>query len=337
MKLAIHKSSGFAERWIAYCEKNNIAYKLVNAYDSDIVSQVKDCDAFMWHFSHFNYKDMLIARQVLYSLQLSGVKVFPDFNTAWHFDDKVGQKYLLEAIGAPLVKSYVFYTRKEANKWISETSFPKVFKLRGGAGASNVKLVKSKIAAKKIVNKAFSSGFKYYDSKVYLKDSFKKYKIGKTSIFELLKSIFRLFRLPEFARMYSREKGYVYFQDFIPYNQFDIRIIVIEDKAFAFKRLVRENDFRASGSGNIIYTKAEIDERCVKIAFEVNEKLKAQSIAYDFIFDKENNPLIVEISFGYSAPAYDRCEGYWTVDMQWHAGENFDFCGWMVENLIREV
>ena len=26
-----------------------------------------------------------------------GIKVFPDSNTAWHFDDKVGQKYLLEA------------------------------------------------------------------------------------------------------------------------------------------------------------------------------------------------------------------------------------------------
>lgn len=25
----------------------------------------------------------------------------------------------------------------------------------------------------------------------------------------------------------------------------------------------------------------------------------------------------------------------WTPDMQWHEGSNFDFCGWMVENLIR--
>ena len=335
--IAIHKSSGFAERWITYCEKNNIAYKLVNAYDSDIVSQVKYCDAFMWHFSHFNYKDMLIARQVLYSLQLNGLKVFPDFNTAWHFDDKVGQKYLLEAIGAPLVKSYVFYTLKEANKWISETSFPKVFKLRGGAGASNVKLLNSKREAKSIVKKAFGVGFKYYDPKVYLQDSFRKFREGKLGILDLLKSFIRLFRLPDFARMYSREKGYVYFQDFIADNNFDIRVVVVGDKAFALKRMTRKGDFRASGSGNIIYTKAEIDERCVKTAFEVNEKLKAQSIAYDFVFDKENNPLIVEISFGYSAPAYDRCEGYWTVDMQWHAGENFDFCGWMVENLIREI
>jgi hypothetical protein len=100
---------------------------------------------------------------------------------------------------------------------------------------------------------------------------------------------------------------------------------------------VRKNDFRASGGGNIVYNKKEIDKRCVKIAFEVNEKIKAQSIAYDFVFDKKNNPLIVEISYGYSAPAYDKCEGYWDKEMSWHEGENFDFCGWMIENLIQST
>jgi glutathione synthase/RimK-type ligase-like ATP-grasp enzyme len=334
--IAIHKSTGFSERWISYCKSNNIPYKVVNAYDNDIVEQLKLCDAFMWHFSHFNYKDMLIARQILYSLQLNGIKVFPDFNTSWHFDDKVGQKYLLEAVGAPLVNSYVFYNQKDAYEWLNITTYPIVFKLRGGAGASNVKLVKSKAEAKKLVKKSFNSGFKYYDPKVYFLDIFQKFKSGKSTPFELLKSFARLFKLPEFTKMYSREKGYVYFQDFIPNNNFDIRIIVIGEKAFAFKRLVRQNDFRASGSGCFIYDKLQIDLRCVEIGFDLNEKLKTQSIAYDFIYDKENNPKIVEISYGFNEKVYDQCEGYWTKDMQWHPGENFDFCGWMVENLIRE-
>lgn len=335
--IAIHKSTGFAERWIAYCEKNNIAYKLVNAYDNDIVSQVKDCNAFMWHHSHQNYKDVLFAKQLLYSLQLEGIKVFPDFATGWHFDDKVGQKYLLEAASAPLVPSYVFYTKQDALQWVDKTEFPKVFKLRGGAGATNVKLINTKEKAIQFTSKAFSSGFKYHDPKIYFVESFNKFLRKKSSTIELVKSFVRLFVPPLYARMGHKEKGYIYFQEFIPNNTYDIRVVVIGDKAFALKRMTRKGDFRASGSGNIIYTKAEIDERCVKIAFEVNEKLKAQSIAYDFVFDKVNNPLIVEISFGYSAPAYDRCEGYWTVDMQWHAGENFDFCGWMVENLIRTI
>jgi glutathione synthase/RimK-type ligase-like ATP-grasp enzyme len=335
MKIAIHNSKGgFSDRWIDYCQKNNIQYKLVNAYDSDIVKQLTDCSAFMWHHSHGNYKDVLFAKQLLYSLEQRGMKVFPDFNTTWHFDDKVGQKYLLEAIGAPLVPSYAFYTKKEALNWINNTTFPKVFKLRGGAGSANVKLARTKSQAKKFVRKAFGRGFTQFDRLGYLKERYFKFIQGKDTFIGVCKGFARLFIPTEFAKMHSNEKGYVYFQDFIPNNSFDIRVVVVGDKAFALKRLVRKNDFRASGGGSIIYDKNQIDERCVKIAFEVNEKIKSQSIAYDFVFDKDNNPLIVEISYGYTAPAYDKCEGYWDRDLNWHKGENFDFCGWMVE-LVR--
>lgn len=337
MKIGIHHRNSvgfFSERWIEYCEKNNISYKLVNAYSNDIVEQLSDCDAFMWHHSNYDYRDALFANKLLFSLQQSGKKVFPNFNTTWHFDDKVGEMYLLQSISAPIVPSYIFYTKKEALKWIEEISLPKVFKLRGGSGSSNVKLVKTKKQAKHLIKQAFEKGFSQYDRFAHLKDRYKAYKNGRDSFLGVCKSFARLFIPTEYSKMHSKEKGYVYFQDFIPNNTFDIRICVVDDKAFALKRMCRENDFRASGGGRIIYDKNQIDERCVKIAFDVNDKLKTQSIAFDFVFDENNNPLIVEISYGFAANAYDVCEGYWTKDMQWHAGNNFDFCGWMVESLI---
>ena len=337
MKIAIHKSGGFSERWIEYCEKNHIDYKIVNAYDTDIVEQVADCDAFMWHHYHANYKDTLFAKQLLFSLELSGKKVFPNWQTGWHFDDKVGQKYFLEAIGAPLVPSYVFYTKQEAFDWINKTSFPKVFKLRGGAGAANVKLIHTAAEARKLVRKAFGKGFPQYNSWGNLKERWRKWRLGKMGFNEVLKGLVRFGYKPDFAKMHAPEKGYAYFQDFIPNNTFDIRVCVVDNKAFALKRLTREGDFRASGSGNIVYDKNQIDERCVRIAFDVNHKLKSQSIAFDFVFDKNNQPLIVEISYGYAVKAYDSCEGYWTDDMQWHEGTHFDFCGWMVEEIIKSL
>lgn len=335
MKIAIHNSGSFGPRWIEYCKSHNIDYRIVNAYDNNIIEQLNDCNAFMWHHHHANYKDVLFAKQLLFSLQMAGKKVFPDFNTGWHFDDKVGEMYLLQAIGAPLVPSYVFYSKKEALDWIGNTTFPKVFKLRGGAGASNVKLAHTKNEAANFVRKAFSSGFSQYSAWDNFKERWRKYSLGKTDITDVFKGIVRCFYKTEFARMHGVEKGYVYFQDFIPGNKFDIRVCVVGNKAFAIKRLVRENDFRASGSGNIVYAKSEIDERCVKIAFDVNQKIKAQSIGFDFVFDKNDNPLIVEISYAYVASGYDACEGYWTDDMKWHEGTGFDFCGWMVENLLK--
>lgn len=337
MKIAFHNTGGFTPRWIEYCEKNNIQYKKVNAYDTDIVEQLKDCDAFMWHHHQSNYKDVLFAKQLLFSLEQSGKVVFPNFNTGWHFDDKVGEKYLFEAIGAPVVPTFVFYTKKDANEWIDKTSFPKVFKLRGGAGSANVMLTHDKREARKLVKKAFGKGFPQYSSWSSLKERIRKYRLGKTDLKDVLKGIARFFVKPEFAKMHSSEKGYAYFQEFIPNNEYDIRVCVVDDKAFALKRLCRKGDFRASGSGNIIYDINQIDERCVQIAFDVNEKIQSQSIAFDFVFDKNGHPLIVEISYGYSIEAYDMCEGYWTKDMIFHSGTHFDISAWMVEEVLREV
>lgn len=336
MKIAIHhRPDGFSDRWIAYCEKNHIDYKLINAYDTDIIQQLSDCDAFMWHHFHNSYKDALFAKQLLFSLQQAGKRVFPDFNTGWHFDDKVGQKYLLEAIGAPLVPSYVFYTKKEALDWVEKTTFPKVFKLRGGAGATNVRLANTKRDAQRLVKKAFGKGFAQKDFVYFFRDKCKKYRNGVASLKDVLNAFGRIFVGNEFAKMHAPEKGYVYFQDFIPNNTFDIRVCIVSNKAFSLKRLVRKGDFRASGSGSIIFEKAQLDERCVQIAFQTNKYLKAQSVAFDFVFDQTNQPLIVEISFGYAVKAYDDCEGYWTEDMVWHQGSHFDFCGWMIEDLIK--
>ena len=337
MKIAIvNKPGSFSDRWLEYCKKNNIPYKEVNPYASDIVEQVRDCDAFMWHFHHHNYKDCLIAKQLTFALQQSGKIVFPDFNTSWHFDDKIGEKYLFETIDAPFVKSYVFYTKQEALKWIEQTTFPKVFKLRGGAGAMNVKLAKTKAQAKSFIAKSFRKGYSQYDRWGHIFESIQKFHQGQGNFMMIIKNIARLFKKPNYAKMLSNEKGYVYFQDFIPNNDHDLRIVVIGNKAFAIRRNCRRGDFRASGSGNIIYLKNTIDERCVRIAFDLNKKLNSQCIGYDFIFDNANNPLIVECSFGFSAKGYDNCEGYWTDDMVWHSGSNFDFCGWMVENIIKK-
>ena len=333
MRIAIHHKAGtFSDRWISYCKENDIDYKIVNAYDFDIVSQIKeDCDAFMWHHHHGDYRDALFAKQLIYSLESSGIKCFPDFHTTWHFDDKVGQKYLLESIGAPLVPSYVFYSKKEALEWVSQTTFPKVFKLRGGAGASNVKLAHTAKEARKFVRKAFGKGFPQFDKIGYLKERYHKWRQGRDSFVGVCKGIGRLLIPTDYAKMHGREKGYVYFQDFIPNNTFDIRVVVIGDKAMGEKRYVREGDFRASGSGQFEYIQIRGD--VLEIAFGIAQKLRLQTVAFDFIF-RDNEPLIVEMSYGFGTHGISHSGGYYTRDLQWNEENHLDFCGWMVENII---
>jgi glutathione synthase/RimK-type ligase-like ATP-grasp enzyme len=336
--IAIHnnlRNSSFQSRWVNYCKANGIPYKLVNSFSNDIVEELEGSDIFMWHFHQYDVKDILMAKPLLYAIEQSGIKVFPDYKTAWHFDDKVGQKYLLEALGIDMVKTYVFYDQKIVLDWIQKTTFPKVFKLRGGAGSQNVQLVHNATQAKKLTRKAFGNGFPAYDAWESIRERYRKWRLGKTNFFDVLKGLVRLIKPPSYARVIGNEMNYLYFQEFIANNDSDIRIVVIDGKAFAIKRMNRENDFRASGSGFIIYDKAAIDERFVKVSFEYQRKLKAQCLAYDYILDANNQPLLIEISYGFANAGYDDCPGYWDEQMHWYEGE-FNPYGWMVELMLND-
>ncbi len=339
MKLAIHHTPGsFSDRWIDYCRNNGIGYTLVDCYRNDILEQLQDCDALLWHWHHGDYKAVRFARQLTLSLEAAGKVVFPDTYSAWHFDDKVGQKYLMEALHAPLVPSFVFYDKTTALEWISKTSFPKVFKLKGGAGASNVRLVHTAADARKLANKAFGRGFAARDRFNRFKDALWRFKRDKNraAFFGLFKGIGRIFFPTVYEKMQGREKGYLYFQEFMPDNGYDTRIIAIAGKAFAIRRYNRKNDFRASGSGVIGYNRELFDTRCVRITLDLAAQMKSQSLALDFIYDTRQQPLIVEMSYGFAMKVYDACEGYWDQELNWHEGP-FVPQDFMMETVIEQI
>lgn len=323
MKIAIHLQPGsFSDGWIDFCKKNKIDYTLVNCYDNDIVEQLRGFDGLLWHWNQNDYRAPLFARQLTISLKKMGVKVFPDIDTVWHFDDKLGQKYLMEAIKGPYVKSYVFYSKREAYDWIEKTTFPKVFKLRGGASGVNVIKADSKRQARKLVKKSFGKGFRHINKWVRIKDRIYLFNRDKNihTFRGILSGILRFFVPTEVERLSSQEKGYVLFQDFIANNTFDTRLIVVGNRCFGTRRYCRPDDFRASGSGLYDNSPEIFDEQCVKLAFEIADKIKAQSIAYDFLWDGDK-PVICEISYIYCRDIIENCDGYWNKDLNWVESE----------------
>lgn len=336
--IAIHKTDrGFAPRWIAFCRKNSIPYKEVCCYDNDIIEHLKDCKALMWHYQQAELKDVLTAKRILFALEHAGIKVFPNFNTAWHFDDKVAQKYLLETLGIPHVKSYIFYDKREALDFLGKTSFPLVFKLKGGAGSVNVQLVRNKSRGIQIVKRLFSRGYSPVNIFSMIRDRYRVFKLrkNKAAFKSLLVSIYRLLVKSDFQRFVAKEGGYFYAQEFIPNNTFDIRIIIVNGKAIAIRRNVRPNDFRASGSGLVTHLdESNINMGALKIAFTAYEKIGAQSSAFDFVFNSDGIPLIVEISYGFVSEVYDDCKGYWEKDLKWHNDPNTSK---LQDEMVKEV
>ena len=334
-KIGIYARPGsFSDRWIEYCQQKNIPYKTVDCHSSDIIEELADCSFLMWNWSQTYAEDMLIARGLIKAVESMGIRVFPNSETCWHFDDKVTQKYLMEALGIPMVKSYVFLDRTKALAWAEKTEYPKIFKLRGGAGSSNVFLVNDINKAKKFINKAFTTGFPAVSRWNALSERWWRFRRDKTfvSFFNISRGVFRvLVRNPILKRL-PVQKNYAYFQDFIPDNDSDIRVIVIGDRAFGIKRMVRDGDFRASGSGKLQYEPEQISPKCIRMAFDLAKEVRSQSLALDFVFS-DGDPLIVEISYAFPSDFCLPCPGYWKSDMTWVEG-SFHPQDFMVDDLI---
>ena len=309
-------------------------HKIVNCYDDDIIEQVKDCSALLWHHSHSDPRDIAIARQILFALEHAGLTVFPDFRTAWHFDDKVGQKYLFEALDIPHLPTHVFVEKRPALGWALTTVYPKVFKLRHGASSSCVRLVHNKSQAQRLIRYAFSRGLPVYSPWQNLKERIYRWRLGESDAIELAKGVGRFFHSPHFSKVLGRQFGYVLFQDFAPDNDSDIRINVIGDKAFGVRRWVRPGDFRASGSQRYSYEPEAIDIEFVELSFELVKKLGCQCLAFDFVKAQDGSPAVVEVSYGFGWKG--NSPGYWDSNLQWHAGD-YRPEEWVVDLVLEAV
>ncbi len=318
MKLAINDIQGsFSSNWIKYCKLHQIDYDIVNCRDVDIMERIKNYDGLLWHWGPSEAK---YAIALTWAIERLGIKVFPDFNTCWHFDNKVYQKYMIEVSGLKSVPTYIFYDKASALDWLEKSTFPIVFKLRNGASSLNVKLIKTLSQGKKIIRKAFSTGFNPIDRKSVLTNQIWKFNRDKSvhSFLGIINGLRIFFAGHNLSRIVSKEKGYVYFQDFISNNSFDTRVVVIGNRCFALRRYNRTNDFRASGSGLIKYEHELFDKRLFSMAFELSKKFSLQSVACDFIYSGEGLPLLIEFSYGFMAgKVYEECHGYWDEELNW--------------------
>lgn len=321
MILGIHNGSALNEKCINYCVENKIPHIVLDCYAPDILNVVKENNIthLFWHFHHILHADILMARNVLFALEKMGVKVYPNFNTCWYFDDKISEKYILEAINAPIVTSWPFYTKETAMTFLKTVAkYPLVAKLRRGAGSYNVILLKNKSQAARYVRRMFSTGIS--PAPKFYADVKTKFIVARRNgtIVERLKKIPRFFRVMTSAKKsFPKELGYVYFQEFISGASCDYRIVVVGDKAWGSLRKVRKNDFRASGAGQSYENPNLIPTKLVDIAFHLTDKLNAQSMSYDFVLDTSGNPHIVEISYCFG---FDGGDGsfYWDRKLNVH-------------------
>ena len=65
-------------------------------------------------------------------------------------------------------------------------------------------------------------------------------------------------------------------------------------------------------------------------------KLGSNSVALDFVYDRNKNPWILEVSYGFIKEVCDSCEGYWDRELIWHK-DQFNPQGWIVDCVLQRM
>lgn len=131
-----------------------------------------------------------------------------------------------------------------------EMDYPFISKASTGAASRNVRLIRSEAEARTEYEAAFGAGIPILPNGI--------------------------------------QKGYLYWQRFIPGNDGDIRVIVMGDEMFGIRRGNRDDGPFASGSGRVEIIH-EIDDtntlQAFRMANEISRHLGTRWQGYDFVFE----------------------------------------------------
>lgn len=166
MKLGILKSwEKLHKSYIDACEELNIEYEIIDMLSSDWINIIKNsnCDGFLCRPPCDIQERKTIYDEKLYFLtKFMKKKIYPSYDELFIYENKRNMSYFLEIENLPHPKTDVFSRKEDALDYISNCTFPKVFKTNIGAGSSGVIIVKSKKEAKKLILKIFGRFHKYF-------------------------------------------------------------------------------------------------------------------------------------------------------------------------------
>jgi len=275
-------------------------YRRVNMLAHDWLEQLRGCELVVWKPGGMGPRSAGYIKEKIYFLQhILHVFVVPNFESIWHFESKIAQSYLFLHAGIRVPRTTASFDYDDAHRMLESAELPLVFKLSEGAGSANVQLIRSTEQARRRLDNTFCEAIwkqarEEHGSKT------------RTILYGLGQRWLAAKAWRTATRGIAQEEGlaHVYWQQFIPNNEKDLRITVIGDRfAYGFWRKNRPNDFRASGSGLIEYDRP-IPEGPLRYCLDLNRRFNFDSMCYDILFTREDF-VLTEMSFGYlDVPLY---------------------------------
>ena len=248
-------------RWTKYCrffENNLFEYGFYDIHAHDWVKGAEPYDIIVGIWSCYLY-DLQELRDKYYFLETHlGKRTYPSTGHALLYEDKRLEAYLAELHGIPFAKAYVSYDRDDALRLADSMPYPVISKIIPSSGSMGMELVRSPAQCRKIVERVFSRN-------------------GRKSHVN-----------------YFRQKNSVYFQEYIPNDGYDIRVIVIGERAFGYYRRVLPGDFRASGMG--LEEKRALPFEAMQVARRLYKAVQSPMLAVDMVHGLDGQYRVIEYS-----------------------------------------
>ena len=243
-----------------YCETNGIEYHNYDIHASDWLDKAENLDVIFWHVDS-TPAALYEAQSKIYVLDKILKKIcFPSYHEIWQYEDKCRAHYLYQAYNLPCIPTISSNSKEESVKLSETIKYPVIVKTRTGAGSFGVKKIANKAQLKRYINQVFSQK-------------------GKYTLYP-----------------YERQKDYILLQEFIDDASYDLRVMLVGDKAYGYYRYPNKGDYRASGGGNEDHIRpTPID--VLKEAINVREALGSRVLGVDFLYsEKYKKHLIIEAS-----------------------------------------
>lgn len=321
--VAVAGGGAFVRRWLEFIPNLGFEVRNVDLYSPTLMRDLQDCKALLASFSQDVPRDMKFGRDILKAVATSGLAVYPNDASGWHFEDKIAQALIFDSLGMVVPRTRVFFDWAEAAGFIDGCKFPLVFKLRTGAGGLNVRMVHTQKEARQLAARMFRSGIRAHNVTAGIKRMGVAALTKPFEISGLLPRVRRAGRRFIDSRFrFPRESGYVLFQDYVGGCDYSIRVAVIGRRAFAYRRNNQRNDFRSGvSSERVVLAREDVPLAMVKAAFAVSERLGCQSMGYDFLPAADGGlPVLLEMCHTFPAAPIAGATGSYTPDLDWIPG-----------------
>ncbi len=213
---------------------------------------------------------------VLLGLLEQGAVLIPDFKYFRAHHNKVFAEILRDTLEIEFIKnikSRNFGTYEEYSEIINDLKDNVVFKTSEGALSRGVRLLNNK-EDKTCIPKALSET-KPYKSIIL---QFKDYVRPITNFFK------RLTGLKIYYEWQSKYREKFIIQNFIPDLSGDYKVLIFGEKYYLLQRSVRDNDFRASGSGKYFWPD-EPNNIVLNYAKDLYKKFNCPIASFDIAYD----------------------------------------------------